>query len=290
MQPIEEQSEPPEVYEHMPWSHLVPSRQENRTWVVYLIAGALAAAALGALVSRSVGRVETPGPVASPPTTVAPVAAVASTIPLPQPPVTEADLLAVTPGQSELAAAARAEWFVVDYFSSGGNPATDESIRKALPEGARLAGSVEQGSSFVEWAATSRIEALGDGRYRSTVLFRTLVSGDEASYRRTPVKAVDVVVAVDEAGGTRVVDLPMPAEVRTGPTVEGWAGPSESIPDAVRDASLRMAGSWGSSPTVVEGTERSGGWRIVVESSDPAGIRWPLTVWLTESGEPLLRR
>jgi hypothetical protein len=289
MQPIEEQSEPHEVYEHVPWSHLASPHQDKKTWVVYLIAGAVAVAALGALVARSVGRVETPETVASSPTTLAPIAAVASTIPLPQTPVTEADLLAVTPGQSELAAAARAEWFVLDYFSSGGNPATDESVRQALPEGARLAGTAEQSPSFVEWAATSRIEALGGGRYRSTVLFRTLVSGEEATYRRTPVRAVDVVVAVDEAGGTRVVDLPMPADLRPGPTVEGWADPSESVPDAVRDASLRIAGSWGGSPVVVEGTERSGGWRIVVEASDPAGIRWPLTLWLTESGEPFLR-
>jgi hypothetical protein len=201
----------------------------------------------------------------------------------------EADLLATAPGQSELAAAARAEWFVVDYFSTGGNPAADEEVREAFPVGARLPGVSGQGASYVEWVATSRIEAVGNGRFRSRVLFRTLVSGDEESYRRMPVQAVDVVVDVDEKGATSVVDLPMPAEVGQTPPTGSWADPSDSLPEAVRHAALHVAGTWGSLPTMIEAGEKGTGWRVVVEAGDQAGIRWPLTVWLTEFGEPFIR-
>ncbi len=48
-------TEPVEVYEHIPWAQLAVPPPDKRPWVVYLAAGAIAAAALGALVVRSVG-------------------------------------------------------------------------------------------------------------------------------------------------------------------------------------------------------------------------------------------
>lgn len=283
----DESVEPVEVFEHLPWTGLATPRPQKNPWMVYLIAGAIAAAAVGALVTRSV--VRSPEAAASSilvSTTVPLVTTPPQPIPVGPEQVTEADLLAMAPGQSELAAAARAEWFVVDYFSSGGAPGADQAVRDALPEGSRVPETAGQTSSYVEWAAASRIEAVGDRQYRSTILFRMLVAGDDGSYRRTPVRAVDVVVEVDALGATRVVDLPMPAEIGRVPAVAGWGEPSETVPDVVRDAALRIAGSWGTAPVVVEGGQTSGGWRIVVESGDPAGVRWPLTLWLTELGEP----
>jgi hypothetical protein len=257
--------------------------------MVYLAAGAIAVASLGALAGRSIGRnaQALPGPV--PVTVAAPVAATLPP-PLPDPEravLSEADLMAVTPGVDEVSAAARAEWFVTDYFSTSGDPGAQQHVLDALPEGSRLPAAPGTGfSSYVEWVAASHIENLGSQRFRSTVLFRRLVSDGESGYFRLPVQAVDVVVEVGAAGGTRVVDLPMPVMVPAGPRSTTWAEPVAAVPDSVRSGALRIADSWGNQPSVVEGSEREGGWRVVVEVADEAGIRWPLTIWLTDQGDP----
>jgi hypothetical protein len=283
----DDSEEPVEVYEHIPWAELAVLPREKKPWVVYLAAGAVAAASLGALAARSVGRTPEPPPAAVPPTVTVPVV---TTLPWPAPEgelLTEADLLAETPGRGEVSAAARAEWFVTDYFSSGGDPGTDQQVLNALPDGSSLPAATGAGfSSYVEWVATSRIEAVGNQRFRSTVLFRMLVSSGDESYVRMPVRAVDVVVEVDAGGGTKVVDLPMPAGVPAGPPLPTWADPVEKVPDLVRAAALRLARSWGADPTVVEGSKREGGWRVVVGVADEAGVSWPLTLWLTDQGEP----
>ncbi|MDH5616817.1 MAG: hypothetical protein OEY62_09805, partial [Acidimicrobiia bacterium] len=192
-----------------------------------------------------------------------------------------------TPGQGEVSAAARAEWFVTDFFSSGGNPGASQPVLDALPDGSRLPAAAELGStSYVEWAATTHIEAVSGGRFRATVLFRMLVAGDGGNYVRLPVQAVDVVVEVDPGGGTRVVDLPMPVEVPTGPLLPGWADPVEEVPDLVREAALRLAEAWGDEPSYIEASEREGGWRVVVAVVDGAGVRWPMTLWVTDQGDP----
>ncbi len=280
-----ESSEPPEVYEHIPWAELAVPAREKKTWVVYVVAGAILAASLGTLAARSVVRSTASPSLATVPTVPEPVAV---TLPPPstqEEALTEADLLAIAPGQSEISAAARAEWFVTDYFSTGGDPAASRAVLEALPEGSGLpapTGSVS--NSYVAWVATTRIEALGRQRFRSTVLFRVLVSGEDGEYVRLPVRAVDVVVEVDPAGGTRVMDLPMPVEVPAGPVSESW-GEAADVPDGVRAAALRRADSWGDEPAFIEGSHREGGWRVVVSVVDGAGVRWPLTLWLTDQGD-----
>ena len=283
----DESTEPPEVYEHIPWAELAVPPPKKGPWVVYLVAGAIVAVSLGALAARSIDRTPESTPISVAPTSAAPVV---TTLPSPAPEgeiLTEADLLAVVPGQGEVSAAARAEWFVTDYFSSGGDPAASRAVLDALPDDSRLPATGGSGSaSYVEWAATSRIESVGSERFRSTVLFRVLVPGDEGSYVRLPVQAVDVIIEVDAAGGTRVIDLPMPVGVPTGPSASTWADPSSNVPDLIRTAALRIAGSWGAEPALIEGNERQGGWRVVVSVSDGAGVRWPLSVWLTDQGDP----
>jgi hypothetical protein len=285
----DETAEPVEVLEHVPWAELAAPAQERRPWMVYLAAGAIAVAALGALAARSIGRnaQAPPGPV--PVTVAAPVAATLPP-PLPDPEravLSEADLMAVTPGVDEVSAAARAEWFVTDYFSTSGDPGAQQHVLDALPEGSRLPAAPGTGfSSYVEWVAASHIENLGSQRFRSTVLFRRLVSDGESGYFRLPVQAVDVVVEVGAAGGTRVVDLPMPVMVPAGPPISPWGESVGEIPDPVRAGALRIAGSWGAEPAVVEGSERNGGWRIVVVVADGAGVQWPLSLWLTDQGDP----
>jgi hypothetical protein len=254
--------------------------------VVYLAAGAIAAAALGALVVRSVGPAPDLPAAAAPALVTAPTATTLPPLPREEEVLTHADLLAVTPGRGEMSAAARAEWFVTDYFSTGGAPGTHQLVLDALPEGVVVpADTTSDLSSYVEWVATARIEAIGDQRFRSTVLFRVLTSRVE-SYLRLPVQAVDVVVEVDGSGASRVVDLPMPVEIPSGPPVPAWEESVLEVPDLVGAAAMRVAGSWGSEPLLIHGSERESGWRVVVEVADEAGIRWPLTVWLTEQGEP----
>ena len=285
-----ESTEPVEVYEHVPWAQLAVPPPTRKPWVVYLAAGAIAAAALGALVVRSVGHVPD-APVAAAPLPVA--APVTTTLPLlPEKELlTEADLLAVTPGRGELTAAARAEWFVTDYFSSGGEPGTQDRVLDALPDDAAVpADTLSSFSSYVEWVTTSRIEAIGDQRFRSTVLFRMLASSDdEETYVRLPVQAVDVVVEVDASGASTVVDLPMPVDIPTGPPVPAWTEPIAEVPDQLRGTAVRLAEAWGIDPSVIHGSRQGNGWRVVVEVADEAGIRWPLTVWLTDQGEPTWR-
>jgi hypothetical protein len=284
----DEPTEPPEVFEHIPWAELAAPTREKRLWTVYLAAGVIAAGSLGALAARSFGQASKPPPVA-----VATTSSVPPVVSLPPPTTTqeetisEADLLAQTPGQGEISAAARAEWFVADYFSSGGDPAASRAVLDALPANSRLPTGIGSGSgSYVEWVATARIESIGSEQYRSTVLFRTLVSGADGSYVRLPVQAVDVVVEVDAGGGTRVVDLPMPAEIPAGPNPPTWEDPSEEVPELIHSAALRLAAGWGSEPVLIEGNQRIDGWRVVVGVGDESGVRWPLTLWLTEQGDP----
>jgi hypothetical protein len=283
----DESADPPEVYEHISWAELASASPEKKPWVIYLAAGVIAVGSLGALAARSIDRTAV-----SPPPSFAPTSTVPVVNPLPpaaheEEILTEADLLAVAPGQGEVGAAARAEWFVTDYFSSGGDPAASRAVLDALPESSHLPAAARPGStSYVEWAATARIESIGNEQFRSTVIFRVLVPGDDGSYVRLPVQAVNVIVEVDAGGGTRVIDLPMPVGVPTGPPVPTWAAPSEDVPDLIRTAALRMAESWGTDPTLIEGNEREGGWRVVVSVADGAGVRWPLSLWLTDQGDP----
>jgi hypothetical protein len=286
----DEPAEPAEVYEHLPWAELSVPVPARRPWVVYLIAGAIGVGSVGALVARSTG--STPYPAAAVVATTVPSQAVATLPPSPsttqQEILSEADLLAATPGRGEIAAIARAEWFVMDYFSSGGDPASSREVLEALPDRSRLPESAgPAASTYVDWAASSRIEALGNERFRSTVLFRVLVADDAGSYVRLPVQAVDVVVAVDPAGGTRVLDLPMPVPIPAGPAAAVWQDPGDGVPERISTAALRLAESWGTEPALIEAGERTGGWRVVVGVVDEGGVRWPLTLWLTEDGEPV---
>jgi hypothetical protein len=283
----DESAEPVEEYEHIPWAQLAVPSREKKPWVVYLAAGVIAVAALGAMIVRSVGSAP------EPPSAALPVIGAVPVTTAPPPPqseapiFTEADLLAATPGQREVSASARAEWFVSDYFSTGGDPGSHQQVLDALPEGARLpAEPGAESSSYVEWIATSRVGAIGNERFRSTVLFRLLVSTNEEGYVRLPVQAVDVVVEVDGGGATRVVDLPMPVEIPAGQPVSAWAESVGEIPDPVRAGALRIAGSWGAEPALIEASERNDGWRVVVVVTDGAGVRWPLSLWLTDQGDP----
>lgn len=286
--PTDEPSQQAEVAEHIPWAELGVPPQKERSWVAYVVAGAIAVASLGALGARSISTAPESASTTVAVTGAAPVVTTLPPSPPESEPLTEADLLAIAPGRGEMTAAARAAWFVTDYFSTGGDPGSDQQVVDALPASSQMPTVPQPDlSSYVDWAATSRIEAIGHGQFSSTVLFRLLAGDGDAGYVRLPVQAVEVVVEVDATGGSRVVDLPMPAALPAGPASPPWAEPIGEVPEPIRAAALRIAADWGAEPSFLEGSQRPGGWRVVVGAVDQAGIRWPLTLWLTEQGDPL---
>lgn len=266
---------PPEEYEFIPWSELTARERSARPWTIYLMAAAITVGALGLAGARLLRR---PAPVA-PPTTVAEV--VAATSPAPTL-YAEADLMASLPGDDARAAATRAEWFVIDYFTADGGPGGAGEVRSVLPPEAVPPIPHEDSSaglSYVEWARALSVEPAGPMLYRVVVVFRTLGALPENPFRRLPVRTVEVVVRVDPEGGTGVLDLPTPVTlaglVAAFPPDEG-----EEPPAAVLEQALASAAAWGEDPGVLDARRIGEGWRIVVEVLDPAGIRWPLALWM----------
>ena len=126
-----------EEVEHIPWGELLAGADDGRRRIVYLAAGAIAALALGVVVSRTLASPSNPAPEPAPlvmesappataPITVAPATAPPSAATVPAATTTmpattttvpapvlyrEADLVACPPDLAMRAAVARAEWF-----------------------------------------------------------------------------------------------------------------------------------------------------------------------------------
>ncbi len=287
----------PEEFEHIPWSQLGADAGPSRQRLAYLAAAALLAVAVGAVAARSLNRQGPP-----PPTTVA--AAPATTTPepgtsppetpsTPPPPVaySEADLLAGPPADAPRAAVARAEWFVVDYFTADRDPIGSLDLRKALPAGAELPTLPHDDAgapmSYVEWARAFRSEEAAPGLFRITVAFRAIVAGDDGAVERLPVRAVELGVAVTTgAEGWAVVDLPSPSPLPVDTGFEPWPAATGAPPPGVAAAALEAAAAWGDAPEVVTGAAAGAAWRVVVTVDGGAGSRWPLVVWVGADGAP----
>ncbi len=179
----------------------------------------------------------------------------------------EADLMAVVPEEDLRLAAARAEWFTVDFF--GG---LDAGLASGLPAVQRAGGY-----SWVEWARAARVATVGASRYHVTVVFRTLTEAGDGGFRRLPIRAVIVPVDVDAAGLAVVADLPRPAEVPVASGVDE-APPVGPVPEDVAAAALYRAGLFGDDAEIVGGSRTSAGWRVVVLAGDASGMRWPLAI------------
>jgi hypothetical protein len=271
-----------EQLEHIPWSDL--ERREFPRWIAYAAAGAIAIAALGVALARSFGASPVPVEVSAvSAATTQPI--VTTTLPVAAPLYSEADLMAVVPGSQEQLAAVRAEWFVRDYFGSGGRPQDAPGVIGALPKDATWASVGGSGVSYVEWAEAFRVEPAGGDLYRVGVVFGMLGGSDASTLSRLEPRAVDVVVAVD-GDGVGVVDLPMPAEPPSGVDLSRWPEADPDVPQEVIDAATEQASLWGTEPEVVAATHGDAGWRVEVAVSDEAGNRWPLSVWL-DGTEPM---
>lgn len=294
-----------EVFESIPWEELRDlgdTSRRRRTW--YLIAGAAAVAVLVFSVARAFSApdpliAEVPGltpttPPASPPTaegslpTLPPLESVSPTPAV----MTEADLRASGDpwgGEDILQgwqAASYAEWFVLDFFTLDGS---DRNATLARWLDYSATGEPSEALSYVDWVRALEVEPVGDGRWKTVLGMRRLVSLDGAGYSRVPTQAVEVVV--DLATGTpAIVDIPRFLPLPQGSTGHWWLGESwEAPPPAVIKAArhqmvLSEAGAADGDPVV---TRTGEAWRVQWAVVDAAGISWPVSLWIGPDAAPV---
>lgn len=195
-----------EELDQIPWSTLVAEVDDgpDRRW--FFLAGAVGLAILGYLVLQLVAPGGQPDPAdqAAPPTSSS-----STTVARPEVIVAEDDLRGeapvIDPGVSaeQLAAVARAEWFVTDWFTSDGSQATADSLIDAVASPAIIRPPFdEEITTYVEWARATGVEPTADG-LSVTVAYRQIVSEDAAAFVRQPVATVDVQITFD--GGVPLV-------------------------------------------------------------------------------------
>ncbi|MCY3563264.1 MAG: hypothetical protein OXH26_05025 [bacterium] len=299
----------PEVFESIPWDELRDlgdTSRRRRLW--YLVGGASVVAVLAFSVVRTFS---SPDPQVVIPPAVPPSSAAGPTSPslpgqgqdpdptptphlLPEAPATlsEADLRAgehpaASGGYSlqERQAASYAEWFVLDYFTLDGTGQTD-LIEWWLPGINRPLDTSGHPLSFVEWVRTLWVEPAPEGRWRTVVALRRLVSVDGASYSRLPTQSVEVVVDM-EAGMPTIVDLPRLLPLPEANPGQWWVGEElENPPTAVlrtarEELLLAQAGAVVGQPAVSRIGEV---WRVEWAVTDPGGISWPVSLWIGPNG------
>ena len=292
-----------EEYEFIPWTQLAPPRRPLPTRLAAWAAGAVLAVAVAWL---GAGLLRTdPGGVTvalsgtdAPATTAAPTAPPSSsslveTVPTvvttevgeaPEPIddavlYSEADLMAILPEEEQRAAAARAEWFVTDYFTRDGDQSGSQADDH-LPEGvveAQPAGDSSGGVSYVEWARATMVAPAGPARHEVTVTFRRLAGTDAASLHRLPVEAVLVTVVTTGDGEAVVTDLPVPATV-TSPQASTTLPENADPPPEVVAAAFDAVAGLGEAVRIERAGIDDHGWRVVVSVVDASGWRWPYVV------------
>ena len=297
-----------EVFESVPWEELRDlgdTSRRRRLW--YLVGGASLVAVLAFSVVRTFS---SPDPQVVIPPTVPPSPAARPASPsFPGPdqdpaPTHSPHLLPATPAMSEAdlragedptasdgdsqderRAASYSEWFVLDYFTLDG---TEQSalLEWWLPGINRPLDASPHPLSYVEWVRTLWTEPVAEGRWRAVVALRRMVSVDGAAYSRLPTQSVEVVVEVG-AGMPTIVDLPRFIPLPEAIPGQWWVGePLETPPTAVlrtarQELLLAQAGTVVGRPAV----SRMGDvWRVEWAVADPAGISWPVSLWIGPNG------
>jgi hypothetical protein len=278
-----------EEVESVPWSELIAEERppHDLRRLITLVVSMLGAAVVGAVVARAAWTPSAPTVIAPGlPATAQPAASDApmtegssTTVTLP-PLYSEADLMADPPDPDERAAVVRAEWFVTDYFTADYEPAGSADVRAALPGSALLPDLPQDGSggiSYVEWARAFDVAPAAGGAYLVSVAYRALGAPADGAFIRLPVRAVDVMVQVDESGAS-VVDLPRPAALPAGPEPPPWPEQGVSPPAEIVDRAAVRAAVWGTEPRLVSAAAVTEGWRVVMTVADGVGNRWPLAI------------
>ncbi len=264
-----------EEHEEIPWAMLVDQEHRSRSRMLYLVAAAIlivvvAVAAVRWVDSRRHGELPAAAVEIVAPTTLPPVSTTAL--------LSEADLVGRDDSAGRRAAIVRAEWFVTDYFTMDGSPAPELigafPNDATLPELPQLAGT--SAVSYVEWARAYAARSHEDG-YVVTVVFRTLYENEEQRYERSPVRAVDVIVLVDDHL-TAIGDLPIPVEPPTGQAISGWMHGTGEVADADLASSLEYAGRFTTDPALLESGAAGLEWRVVFTVEDPSGALLPMVM------------
>jgi hypothetical protein len=267
-------------YEEIPWSTLLTEHRQGRAKTLY-IAAAVIVAVVGGFVG--VRWLTAPGhgeqPVLATPveTTTSGAVIVESKSSTTIAAQSEADLMAVVPAVAELAAIARAEWFVTDYFTVDG-PIPEElplafvndAAVPALPTGDGM------GVSYVEWARAFDVRPTMNG-YAISVVFRSLTEEPDGAFVRGPVRAVDVLIAVAD-GETAVEELPIPILPPVYHAIDGWMVTTGQAQDEAITATLDYAGMFDENPEVIESGAAGPEWRVVFTIGDRSGNRWPVVM------------
>ena len=269
-------------YEEIPWSTLLTEDRQGRAKTLYLAAAVIAAVVVGFVGIRWF---TAPGhgddaalaaPVESTTTTVITEASAPSSTSTTGV-LSEADLMAVQPSIAELFAVARAEWFVTDYFTVDG-PIPEELISAFVNDAAlpTMPDTEDADISYVEWAKAFDIRPTAHG-YAVSVVFRSLTEEPDGAFIRSPVRAVDVLVAVD-GGQTAIEDLPVPILPPVYHTIDGWMETEGEAHDEAITATLDYAGMFDEGAEVIQSGSSGPDWRVVFTIGDRSGNRWPVVM------------
>lgn len=267
-------------YEEIPWSTLLTENRQGRAKTMYMAAAVIVAVIIGFVGVRwltAPGHGEQPAlaaPIETSTTEAVVVEAESSTTTAV---LSEADLMAVVPAVAELAAVARAEWFVTDYFTVDG-PIPEELITAFVNDAAipNLPTGDGNGISYVEWARAFDVRPTASG-YAISVVFRSLTEEPDGAFVRGPVRAVDVLIAVED-GETAVAELPIPILPPVYHRIEGWMETEGEAHDEAITATLDYAGMFDENADVVESGAAGPEWRVVFTIGDRSGNRWPVVM------------
>ena len=266
-------------YEEIPWSTLLSEHRRGRAKTAYIAAGVLVAVVIGFV---GIQRLTAPGhgeaaPTAVPMETTTSVAPAVVTESTTTTVLTEADLMAIEPATAEYGAVARAEWFVTDYFTVDG-PVPEELLSAFVNDAVvpDLPRPDDAGTSYVEWARAYAVHPTADG-YAVSVVFRSLTEEPDGSFIRGPVRAVEVLVAV-EGDETAIAELPVPIMPPVYHTIDGWMQTNGAAPDEAVAATREYAALFDEGSEVIESGSDGPDWRVVFSISDRSGNRWPVVM------------
>ena len=268
-------------YEEIPWTTLLSEHRHGRAKTLYLAAAVIVAIVIGFVGIRwltAPGHGEQPALAAATETTTSDAApTVIESTTTTTTVLSEADLMAVAPAVAELAAVARAEWFVTDYFTVDG-PMPEELISAFVNDAAipNLPNGDGEGISYVEWARAFDVRPTTGG-YAISVVFRSLTEEPDGAFVRGPVRAVDVLIAVEE-GETAVAELPIPILPPVYHAIEGWMVTNGQAHDEAITATLDYAGMFDENAEVIESGAAGPEWRVVFTVGDRSGNRWPVAM------------
>jgi hypothetical protein len=267
-------------YEEIPWSTLLTEHRHGRAKTLYMAAAVIVAIVVGFVGVRwltAPGHGDLPALAAPVETTTSEVVAVEAESSTTTAVLSEADLMAVEPAVAELAAIARAEWFVTDYFTVDG-PISEELISAFVNDAVvpYLPDGEGMGISYVEWARAFDVRPTISG-YAVSVVFRSLTEEPDGAFVRGPVRAVDVLIAVEE-GETAIAELPIPILPPVYHTIDGWMVTNGEAQDAAITATLDYAGVFDENAQVIESGAAGPEWRVVFTVGDRSGNRWPVVM------------